>query len=77
MSDLRIQAVQSCDFEFLSAHDPHVSTAVLHKKIADTEILIAFSANQPTGFLRWSLFWDNTPFMNMLFIIEGGGAAKA
>lgn len=22
------------------------------------------------GWLRWNLFWDNTPFMNMLFMIK-------
>lgn len=22
------------------------------------------------GWLRWNLFWDNTPFMNMLFLLE-------
>lgn len=22
------------------------------------------------GWLRWNLFWDNTPFMNMLYILE-------
>ena len=22
------------------------------------------------GWLRWNLFWDNTPFMNLLFILD-------
>ena len=25
---------------------------------------------QYAGWLRWNLFWDNTPFMNMLFVLE-------
>ncbi len=70
MSDLHIRAAQHHDVEFLSAHDRHVSTTTLQKKIADAEILIATNANEPVGFLRWGWFWDNTPFMNLLFVVE-------
>ena len=24
------------------------------------------------GWRRWNLFWDNTPFMNLLFVLNGG-----
>lgn len=33
-------------------------------------VLIAQEGDEPVGWLRWNLFWDNTPFMNMLYILE-------
>ena len=32
------------------------------------------------GWLRWNLFWDNSPFLNLLFVLEarrGGGLGRA
>ena len=29
-----------------------------------------FNENKFVGWLRFNLFWDNTPFMNMLYFID-------
>ena len=43
-------------------------------------VYIAWEADAPVGWLRWGLFWDNTPFMNLLFVLpqaRGQGVAAA
>lgn len=67
---LNIRLAQQTDFPFLSARDPHITTRVLKQKIGAGEILVAVSGEVGIGFLRWGWFWDNTPFMNMLFVLE-------
>lgn len=33
--------------------------------------MLVFEENEGMiGWLRWNLFWDNTPFMNMLYFLE-------
>lgn len=67
---LLIRHVQTSDFPFLSAHDPHIDSAMMQQKIAAREMLIAEMGIEPVGLLRWGWFWDNTPFMNLLFVVE-------
>jgi len=59
------------DLPFLAAHDHHIALPELESAIRRGRILIAVCGEQPVGWLRWSLFWDNTPFMNLLFLLEG------
>lgn len=33
--------------------------------------LIAEDNGDLIGWLRWGLFWDNTPMMNMLYLLKG------
>ena len=58
------------DFPTLKNHDKHIDEAELINSIKKKRILIMFDNNIFIGWLRFNLFWDNTPFMNMLFIIE-------
>lgn len=64
-----IRTVRASDFAFLSELDTHISPAMLHRKIAAHEILIALLNDEPVGYLRWGWFWDNVPFMNLLFVL--------
>ncbi len=70
MNAVQVRLVEDADLPFVSAHDPHISAAVLQSKSAAREILVATSGDQCVGFLRWGWFWDNTPFMNVLFVVE-------
>ncbi len=68
------------DVELLEKLDCHISGENLKKSIANGRILTAKKEGQLIGWLRWNLFWDNTPFMNLLFVLEpdrGTGAGKA
>ena len=57
------------DFDWLSRNDLHLLPSTLHKKIANAEIYIARDL-VPLAWLRFGLFWDNLPFMNMLYVLE-------
>lgn len=58
------------DFEELSRHDKHISEIELKNSIQAKRILIMRNHDKLLGWLRFSLFWDNTPFMNMLYFSE-------
>lgn len=58
------------DLEFLTAHDRHVSPAVLSELIRQGQVFLALEEDAPIGWMRWNLFWDNTPFLNMLYLLE-------
>ena len=67
---VKIRFAEESDFEILSQHDKHISAEILKKKISDKNILIAEMEENFAGWLRYNLFWDEIPFMNMLFVIE-------
>jgi len=58
------------DIDWLAAHDHHISAAMLPKKIRDEEIYVVVERDL-IGWLRYGLFWDAIPFMNLLFVFEG------
>lgn len=59
------------DFSVLKEHDKHISEAELKNIIAAKRILIMHQGDAFMGWLRFGLFWDNIPFMNMLYILDG------
>jgi GNAT superfamily N-acetyltransferase len=68
------------EFDYLCVHDRHVSAEVLRQKIERQEILIGWDEDCPIGYLRFNYFWDEIPFMNLLFIealYRGKGYGKA
>ncbi|MDR3120357.1 MAG: GNAT family N-acetyltransferase [Clostridiales bacterium] len=71
MSDFTVRAANTSDITVLTKHDRHVSADALSKKIADGEIYVVYGGGAFVGWLRYGLFWDNTPFMNMLYVLDG------
>ena len=69
-NSVKIRLAEEKDFEILSKHDKHISAEILKKKISDKNILIAETEENFAGWLRYNLFWDEIPFMNMLFVFE-------
>lgn len=69
------------DLVFLTAHDRHIDAQELARVVRLRRVYIAADADgAPVGWLRWGLFWDNTPFMNLLFVLpqaRGQGVARA
>jgi GNAT superfamily N-acetyltransferase len=59
------------DTDFLLAHDRHVEPHVLTRVVGDGRALVLEEEGEVRGWLRWSLFWDELPFLNMLFLLEG------
>lgn len=50
--------------------DKHLSSLKLQQKIADKEMMIAQVRDTIVGWLRFNFFWDEIPFINMLYIEE-------
>ncbi len=64
-----IRFAEPDDFGWLADNDRHIEGRVLRAKIAHSEIMVALDTEY-LGWLRFGLFWDNTPFMNLLFVVE-------
>lgn len=58
------------DLEALAAHDHHISRAELENLISLGRVTVLDIDGELAGWLRWNLFWDNTPFLNLLFLME-------
>ena len=69
----------SADFEYVLGHDHHLSGEVIRSKIERDEVIVIHAQDKPVGWLRFNYFWDEIPFMNMLFVDEaqrGKGYAR-
>ena len=58
------------DFAALKELDRHISEAELKSVIAANRVLVMHQDGALVGWLRFGLFWDNIPFMNMLYILD-------
>lgn len=64
-----IELAHESDVPWLAANDRHIATELLPRKIAANQILIVRD-REIAGYLRYGLFWDNTPFLNLMYIVE-------
>lgn len=68
---MQIEYATDEDYQYICDNDKHVAKELIKSKIAAKEILIARDESGKTvGWLRYNYFWDNTPFMNMLYLEE-------
>lgn len=65
-----VRAASSTDLDHLFAHDRHVTASVLRRCVEDGRVLLLEERGEVSGWLRWSLFWDEIPFLNMIFLPE-------
>lgn len=56
------------DKEFWYSLDKHISEAEFENKVRDKRGYVLLEDGKQIGLLRYGLFWDNTPFCNMLFV---------
>lgn len=59
------------DIDIILQHDKHITREEITNSINLNRVYIAAVNNQFCGWLRYNLFWDNTPFMNMLYFLDG------
>ncbi len=57
------------DFDILKKYDKHVEASELQKSIDANKVLIMLN-DEFIGWLRYNLFWDSIPFMNMLNLLD-------
>ncbi len=67
---MRYEYALEMDYNYIYEKDKHVSKELIKTKIHQNEIIIARDINRNIGWLRYGYFWDNIPFMNMLYIEE-------
>ena len=65
-----IRHAEHSDFLWLQEHDRHISKETLETKIESNEIYIATENNETLGWLRYNLFWDHIPFMNLIYFLK-------
>lgn len=58
------------DFEIVRKYDRHIREEELKNVIRVKRVLVMFHEDCFVGWLRFSLFWDEIPFMNMLYFLE-------
>ena len=69
--DAIIRNATLADLPFLAEHDRHITPAELDNSIRLGRITLIEANGEKAGWLRWNLFWDNTPFMNLLYLLDG------
>ncbi|MDE7338952.1 MAG: GNAT family N-acetyltransferase [Lachnospiraceae bacterium] len=65
-----IRYVQPDDKEFWYSLDRHLPEPGFMEKVNTARGYVLLEDGIPRGLLRYGLFWDNTPFCNLLFVEE-------
>ena len=65
---LEIRYVTECDEPFWFSLDKHLSKQEFDMKIRDKRGYIICADGTPIGVMRYNLFWDNTPFLTLIYI---------
>ncbi len=68
---MTVRTATENDLETISAYDAHISREELGYSISRNRVFLAEEGGKFLGWMRYNLFWDNTPFLNMLFLLEG------
>lgn len=58
------------DIERLLPYEHGISRTELENSIRAGRVLMILEGDTLVGWLRYNLFWDNTPFLNMLYVLE-------
>ena len=77
---MTIKSASESHIPMLMQYDRHISESELRNLISIGRILVTEEQGVFCGWLRWNLFWDNTPFMNLLYFLEpfrGKGYGRA
>lgn len=65
-----IRYADTDDLNILRKYDTHIQTAQLQLSINEGRVFIAEENDSFAGWLRYNLFWDSIPFINMLYFLE-------
>lgn len=67
--EVQIRPASMRDAEIIAKHDIWVSPKTIADKIEQGQVYVACVGEEFVGWLRYNLFWDNTPFMTMLHLL--------
>lgn len=65
-----IRVAELKDFNLINQHDKHIAETECAKLLTAGRIFIAEENGDFVGRLRYNYFWDNIPFLNMLYISD-------
>ena len=68
---MSIRTAKLDDLPMLKQHDRHISAQELEHSVRLGRVYMAETQGEFAGWLRYNLFWDNTPFMNLLYALDG------
>lgn len=68
MTEIRYATM--ADKELLLSKDSHIKKDIWEDSIKNNREIIIFVDGNFAGWLRYNLFWDKIPFMNMLYFLE-------
>ncbi|MDD4113553.1 MAG: GNAT family N-acetyltransferase [Herbinix sp.] len=66
----RISNVTDKDKDFWFTLDGHFKEQEFALKVRDKRGYVIWDDDNPVGILRYGLFWDNTPFLNLIYLVE-------
>lgn len=67
---IEIRYATMADKEILLSKDSPIKENIWEETIKNNREIIMFVDGVFAGWLRWNLFWDQIPFMNMLYFFE-------
>lgn len=67
---MRMRVANIDDIEIIDLNDKHISKEEIKNIIKLKKIYILEEKNDFIGWIRYNLFWDKTPFMNMIYILD-------
>lgn len=76
---MKIDFATEADYAYIAGRDKHIAKALIASKIRDKEIFILRDSLEIMGWMRYGYFWDNIPFMNLIWLDEpyrGKGCGK-
>lgn len=65
---MEIRTATAADTAALLRRDAHIAAGELTAAVASGRVYVAEANGRIAGWLRYNLFWDNIPFLNMLFV---------
>ena len=68
---MRITKATAADVAALRQFDRHISAERLAADVAEGFVYLLWEDACPIGVLRYSLFWQTVPFLDLLYLDEG------
>lgn len=67
---MNIRIAETKDIETILQYDLHISKEELTNSISLSRVYICEEQGIFIGWMRYNLFWDHTPFLNLIYILE-------
>ncbi len=66
----RLGAASREDAALWKKFDRHLPQDAFERKVREEMAWILYIGDEPAGVLRWGMFWDTIPFLNLIFLDE-------